>query len=108
MVFKQHRSLRFGLRTSGNGRQRIDFQRNAFQRVLGNRRLVCIAPRLTAKLTGGARPWAVGDAWGEARVRLPSAGRFVNAFTGERREGGDLRMAEVLSVFPVAWLTEAT
>jgi glycogen debranching enzyme GlgX/malto-oligosyltrehalose synthase len=76
----------------------------AFERCLGDRRLVCVVPRFSAKLTGGARPWAIGDAWGNAMLRLGKSGRFRNVFTGETLEGRELRMSSVLGVFPVAWL----
>jgi glycogen debranching enzyme GlgX/malto-oligosyltrehalose synthase len=76
----------------------------AFERSLGDRRLVCVAPRLVRRLTEGRRPWAIGDVWGDAVITLARPGRFRNAFTGETIQGGTLRVAEVLGAFPVAWL----
>ncbi|HZU84412.1 MAG TPA: malto-oligosyltrehalose synthase, partial [Polyangiaceae bacterium] len=78
----------------------------AFQRALPDRRLVCVAPRLSARQTGGARPFAIGDAWGDARLKVPRAGRYRDAFTGARLEGAEWPMAKVLARFPVAWLVD--
>ncbi|MGD0674815.1 MAG: glycogen debranching protein GlgX [Polyangiaceae bacterium] len=78
----------------------------AFQRTWQGRRLLCIVPRLSAKQTRGARAWALGESWGEARIRISMPGKFRNVFTGERLEGTDLRLASVLGCFPVAWLLE--
>jgi (1->4)-alpha-D-glucan 1-alpha-D-glucosylmutase len=76
----------------------------AFQRSLHDRRLVCVVPRLTARLTRGERPWALAEAWGDARLKLPVPGRYRNVFTGERLDEAKPRMADVLRRFPVAWL----
>ncbi|HLK40563.1 MAG TPA: malto-oligosyltrehalose synthase, partial [Polyangiaceae bacterium] len=78
----------------------------AFRRTLGERRLVCVVPRFSARRTGGATPWAIGDCWGRDTLRLGGAGRFRNAFTGETLEGSEVPMAAILRVFPVAWLEE--
>jgi (1->4)-alpha-D-glucan 1-alpha-D-glucosylmutase len=76
----------------------------AFERSLPGRRLVCVVPRLSRKLTGGAAPWPLGGAWGDRRLKLAAEGRFENAFTGDRLEGASWPLARVLSDFPVAWL----
>jgi (1->4)-alpha-D-glucan 1-alpha-D-glucosylmutase len=76
----------------------------AFQRSLHDRRLVCVVPRLTARLTRGERPWALAEAWGDVRLKLPVPGRYRNVFTGERLDEAKPRMADVLRRFPVAWL----
>ena len=75
----------------------------AFERTHGERRLVCIAPRLPRTLTRGERPWPLGETWGDATVEV-LAGAWRNAFTGERHAGGTLRLRDVLGTFPVAWL----
>jgi glycogen debranching enzyme GlgX/malto-oligosyltrehalose synthase len=74
----------------------------AFERARGAAHLVCIAPRLPYKLTGGRQPWPLGDVWGDLGVDLP--GRWRNVFSGETHEGTTLRLREVLRTFPVAWL----
>jgi (1->4)-alpha-D-glucan 1-alpha-D-glucosylmutase len=76
----------------------------AFERARGTARLVCIAPRLSWKLSRGERPWPLGDAWGDRSIAV-GAGRWRNAFTGETFEGDQLALRDVLAVFPVAWLT---
>ncbi|HXX66078.1 MAG TPA: glycogen debranching protein GlgX [Polyangiaceae bacterium] len=76
----------------------------AFERTHASRRLVCIVPRLTWRLTRGATPWALGDVWGQQRIVLGRPGRFTNALSGERFEGQSFLLCRVLSDFPVAWL----
>jgi glycogen operon protein len=76
----------------------------AFERSLGAKRLLCLAPRLSRRLTRGERPWPLGDVWGEASV--PAEGRFRNVFSGEVLEGGPLPLREVFATFPVAWLLQ--
>jgi (1->4)-alpha-D-glucan 1-alpha-D-glucosylmutase len=76
----------------------------AFERRLGDRRLVCVAPRLARTLTGGQHRWAMGSVWGETMLKVSRAGSFEDAFTGRRFDGQELRLSEVLSDFPVAWL----
>ncbi len=74
----------------------------AFERSLGEKRLLCIVPRLSRRLTKGERPWPLGDVWGDAT--LAGGGRFRNVFSGEVLEGSALRLKEVFATFPVAWL----
>jgi (1->4)-alpha-D-glucan 1-alpha-D-glucosylmutase len=76
----------------------------AFERRLGAHRLVCVVPRLARTLTGGAGIWPLAHAWGDAALTLTQAGTFRNLFTGERIEGGTIRLASVFQTFPVAWL----
>ena len=76
----------------------------AFERSLPGRRLVCVVPRLSRKLTGGRTPWPLGDAWGDRRLTLAVEGRFENAFTGDRLDGASWPLGRVLADFPVAWL----
>ena len=76
----------------------------SFERAWRGQRLVCVAPRFAFKQSVGARPWALGDAWGNVRLELSSGARFENVFTGEVFEGASFPMAAVLRVFPVAWL----
>jgi (1->4)-alpha-D-glucan 1-alpha-D-glucosylmutase len=90
----------------------------AFGRVSGARRVVVVAPRLVAGLYGfgtSLHPWPA--VWGDTTLALPkewSGDRYRNIFTaeiisgmgagtgiGERRE---LRLADILSTWPVAML----
>jgi glycogen debranching enzyme GlgX/malto-oligosyltrehalose synthase len=80
----------------------------ALQRSLRERHLVCIVPRFSAKRTRGELAWALGAAWGDDVVHLPRPGAYRNVFTGERLEGSELRMADVLARFPVAWLVSSS
>ena len=58
-------------------------------------RAITVVPRLVLKL---------GGSWNDTTVALPS-GRWHNAFTGEMLKGGDLRVANLLRRFPVAFLS---
>ncbi len=78
----------------------------AFERTLRDRRLVCVVPRLSAKITRDACRWPVGDVWKGQSLRLGAGGRFRNVFTGETLEGAELPMASVFGVLPVAWLEQ--
>lgn len=81
----------------------------SFARRAGDREIVIIAPRLSAKLMGGRLEPPIGAAFEE--TRLPAAeGRFLNLFTGaveptEERDGATyLPMNRVLSELPGALL----
>ena len=41
-------------------------------------------------------------AWGDAKIAVE--GSYVNVLTGERHQGRDLRIADLLATFPVALL----
>ena len=75
----------------------------AFRRILGGDRLVVVVPRLTRRLLGRAG-FALGDVWQDATIDGGEGGAWENAFTGERLTGRELRLADVLRTFPVAWL----
>ena len=80
----------------------------AFARVHGERMVVCAVARHPYRLTEGARPWATGDAWGEASLPLPRAGRWSSALVGralEVTDGARVRLAELFAELPVALLT---
>jgi (1->4)-alpha-D-glucan 1-alpha-D-glucosylmutase len=63
--------------------------------------LVAVAPRLFSKLMGPEDSAPLGEkAWGDSR--LPIEGPYLNVLTGG--EHRDARVAELLSVFPVALL----
>jgi (1->4)-alpha-D-glucan 1-alpha-D-glucosylmutase len=73
----------------------------AFALRAGGKTLIAIAPRLFAKVTS----------WGDAGVALPqgfpAAYRNVLAGRRVRAEDGHLRLADLLSDFPVALLIDA-
>lgn len=69
--------------------------------------VVAIAPRLFAKLMDGDDLAPLGaKAWGDARISV-GEGEYRNVLTGETHRGPRLRLAEVLSTFPVALLIRA-
>jgi (1->4)-alpha-D-glucan 1-alpha-D-glucosylmutase len=73
----------------------------AFALRAAGRTLIAIAPRLFAKV----------DGWGDARLALPSGfpSTFRNVLTSStvKVESGELRLAKVLSDFPVALLIDS-
>ena len=72
----------------------------AFALRAGGRTMIAIAPRLLAKV----------DGWGDARLPLPDGfpGTYRNVLTASavKADGGGLRLAKVLSDFPVALLID--
>jgi isoamylase len=77
----------------------------AFTRSFEDARLVCCATRLPYRLTGGTRRWATGDAWRDARLPVPHAGRYENVLTGVTLElANDVPLRDVLRDLPVALL----
>jgi glycogen debranching enzyme GlgX/malto-oligosyltrehalose synthase len=78
----------------------------AFERTLGEKRLLCAAPRLTRRLTEGEPSWPLGPVWGEATLQVPGGKRFRNVFSGEELEGETLSLRQVFANFPVAWLLQ--
>lgn len=59
------------------------------------------APRLSASLTRGETAWPVGEVWGNARLDV-GPGPLVNVFTGEHQQGGEVHLASIMRVFPIA------
>ena len=81
----------------------------ALERSLGDKRLLCVVPRLCRRLTKGERPWPLGDVWGDQRLEIsPNASRspWWNVFSGEMLEGASLALRDVFASFPVAWLLQ--
>jgi (1->4)-alpha-D-glucan 1-alpha-D-glucosylmutase len=82
----------------------------AFARGRGAEWVVAIVPRLASHIAGSGR-WPVSTVWCEAVVELPEAARgrsLRDIFTGRAyRTSGDglLKLADVLSLFPVALLS---
>ena len=65
--------------------------------------MIAVAPRLFARLMEAGDDAPLGaKAWGEAKIAVE--GSYVNVLTGERHQGGDLRIADLLATFPVALL----
>jgi len=80
-----------------------------FTRSLGERRAVCLVPRLSWALTSNGATFALGAAWGERAVRGLDAGRYRNLFTGEQLEcSGELKLSQAFGRFPVALLVKET
>jgi (1->4)-alpha-D-glucan 1-alpha-D-glucosylmutase len=78
----------------------------AFERKCERKRLVCVAPRLPFKLTGGSAPWPIGEVWGGRRIEL-GGDSWTELFTNEVVPGGTVPLATILQFFPVAWLHSA-
>jgi isoamylase len=78
----------------------------AFLRSHGAERVAVVVPRLALTLTRGAAPFALGAVWGQQTLALPE-GRYRDAFTGRLHGGGPaVRLAELLSDFPLALLLD--
>ncbi len=90
------------LEATGSGSEHVV----AFQRRLDGHRLVCAVPRLSRKLTGGKRPWPLGDAWGGGELVVPEAGKFRSLFDGTEHSGDRLSLQRLFAHFPVVWLLE--
>ena len=70
------------------------------------RTVIAVAPRLFTRLMGEGDRAPLGDkAWGDSRISVE--GEFVDVLTGTRHQGPALRLAELLSGFPVALLVSA-
>jgi (1->4)-alpha-D-glucan 1-alpha-D-glucosylmutase len=77
----------------------------AFTRNYADERSICCVPRLSYLLTRGEQPFAVGDVWRDAKLRVPYAGRYRNVLTDAvLHVKNSLRLAEVFADLPVAFL----
>lgn len=82
----------------------------AFARMHEGRCCVVIVPRWSARLTGGVTEWPVGEVWGDTRVLLGADVReeMRDVFSARSARGqgeeGSLRIAEILSAFPLSVL----
>ena len=75
----------------------------AFSLADGARTVIAVAPRLFTRLMQPDDLAPLGKkAWGDARIA--GEGKYLNVLTGERHEGGALRVADLLATFPVALL----
>ena len=85
----------------------------AFARAHEERTCVVIVPRWSARLMGGEMRLPLGEVWGDTRVLLGDVARrelrdvFSSQTARAPAEGGELRLSEVLSAFPVAVLNSA-
>ncbi|UQA62913.1 malto-oligosyltrehalose synthase [Polyangium aurulentum] len=80
----------------------------AFARRHGDRELLVVAPRFSARLSAGRREPPVGAIWGDTSLKLEEGGgaEYKNLFTGEKvtASGLSLPLSRVLADFPVALL----
>ncbi|WP_116809476.1 malto-oligosyltrehalose synthase [Steroidobacter cummioxidans] len=85
----------------------------AFMRTHEERSCVVIVPRWAARLMDGEIRLPLGESWGDTRVLLGTdiGGELRDVLTSRSAradaQDGALRLAEVLSVFPLAVLTSA-
>ncbi|HTV24710.1 MAG TPA: malto-oligosyltrehalose synthase, partial [Polyangiaceae bacterium] len=79
----------------------------AFTRSAGTQRLICATARLSYQKTAGRRPFAVGTAWDDERLRVPHAGRYRELLTERVLDLGlDTRLSELFLDLPVALLLQ--
>src|SRR5690606_1553701 len=79
----------------------------AFARVLEDRQVVCVVPRLTLRLVSQGRAFATGGTWGDRVVRGLTRGRYRDELTGRSIDAnGELALAEAFTVLPVALLSK--
>jgi (1->4)-alpha-D-glucan 1-alpha-D-glucosylmutase len=80
----------------------------AFALRAGGQAVVAVAPRLFARLMQPDEVAPLGERfWGSSTIRPEIDGSFVDVLTGASH-AGELRLARVLSVFPVAMLVRET
>jgi (1->4)-alpha-D-glucan 1-alpha-D-glucosylmutase len=81
----------------------------AFERTLGEDRILCVVPRFTRRLAPDRSAFTLGNVWGDLAIRGVTAGRYQNLFTDELLSvdpDGDLPLAQVFASFPVALLVK--
>jgi len=76
----------------------------ALRRRLGDRELICVVPRFSYTLTGGRRPWPLGDVWADQTLELGDPGPRVDLLTGAEHPAASPRLADIFAVLPVALL----
>ncbi len=79
----------------------VDDKVIAFTREHKGERIVCVTPRFSYTLSDGQPYFPVGTAWKQGSLTLPN-GTYVNIFTGEKTEGGELPLTQVFATFPLA------
>jgi (1->4)-alpha-D-glucan 1-alpha-D-glucosylmutase len=75
----------------------------AFERTLGEERLVVVVPRITRRLVSEPA-FALGDAWKDDTLDTSRGAIWTSSFSGEVIEGRKLFLRDVFRHFPVAWL----
>ncbi len=84
-----------------------DIHAVAFARVLEDRQVVCLVPRLSERLTGGERVFPVGRAWEGRGVRGLAPGCYRDVLTGQRLEtDGELELTRAFARLPLALLVK--
>ncbi|MGQ0547599.1 MAG: malto-oligosyltrehalose synthase [Betaproteobacteria bacterium] len=77
----------------------------AFSLSSGSRAVLAVAPRLFARLLPPGETAPLGERfWNDSKIKVDMRGDWENVLTGERHAGADLRLAALLSSFPVALL----
>jgi glycogen operon protein len=78
----------------------------AFMRSFAGQRILCAVSRLSCRLTGGARPFAVGDVWQQRELNGIPEGRYLSLFDGRVLDvRGALPLSTLFKTFPLALLT---
>ncbi|OQX66704.1 MAG: hypothetical protein B6A08_19120 [Sorangiineae bacterium NIC37A_2] len=77
----------------------------AFTRGHAGRRLICATVRHSYRKTNGERPFALGEVWGDERLRVRHGGRYRDVLSGrEFTIDKSVPLAELFSVLPCALL----
>jgi (1->4)-alpha-D-glucan 1-alpha-D-glucosylmutase len=81
----------------------------AFTRASGAQRIICAAARLSYQRTAGQERFAVGAVWGDERLRVAAAGRYLELLTNRELEVGlDTKLLDIFEELPVALLIRQT
>ncbi|MEO5768262.1 MAG: malto-oligosyltrehalose synthase, partial [Polyangia bacterium] len=76
----------------------------AFSRNHASGRALVVVPRLSLVLTGGTRPWPIGEVWNGQTLEV-TAGAYRDAFTGRVHQlDSTVKVSALLADFPVALL----
>lgn len=81
----------------------------AFTRGYAGRRLLCATARHSYRKTSGERAFALGDVWGDERLRVRHGGRYRDVLTGRLFTiDKSVALAELFAVLPCALLVRAS
>jgi maltooligosyltrehalose synthase len=84
-----------------------DIHAVAFARVLEDRQVVCLVPRLSERLTSDERVFPIGRVWEGRVVRGFAPGRYRDVLTGQRLEtDGVLELTRAFARLPLALLVK--
>jgi glycogen operon protein len=79
----------------------------AFTRATVSQRLVCAVARLSYRKTQGQATFAIGEVWGDEKLRVPYAGRYRDVLTNRELDLGlETRLKDVFSELPIALLLQ--